>query len=77
MVGWHHQLDRHEFEQVPRVGEGLENVVCCSTWGCRESDINERVNNNIKYIWSNVSVKTSVSLLISVWVVCLLMEMGW
>ena len=35
MVGWHHQLDGHEFEQVPRVGDGQ---VCCSPWGRKESD---------------------------------------
>ena len=35
MVGWHHQLDRHEFEQVPGVGEGQGSLACCSTWGRR------------------------------------------
>ena len=29
MVGWHHWLDGHEFEQVPGDGEGQENLVCC------------------------------------------------
>ena len=30
MVGWHHQLDRHEFEQVPGVGDGQGSLACCS-----------------------------------------------
>ena len=33
MVGWHHQLDGHEFEQVPVVGDGQGSRVCCSLWG--------------------------------------------
>ena len=35
MVGWHHQLDGHEFEPAPGDGEGQESLVCCSPWGCR------------------------------------------
>ena len=35
MVGWHHQLDGHEFEQVLRVGEGQGGLACCSPWGCK------------------------------------------
>ena len=30
MVGWHHQLNGHEFEQAPGDGEGQESLVCCS-----------------------------------------------
>ena len=37
MVGWHHQLSVHEFEQTPVVGEGQGNLVCCSPWGRKES----------------------------------------
>ena len=33
MVGWHHSLDGHEFEQAPGVGEGQGSLVCCSPWG--------------------------------------------
>ena len=39
MVGWHHQLDEHEFEQAPGVGDGQGSLVCCSPWGCKESDM--------------------------------------
>ena len=35
MVGWHHQLDGHEFEQPPGVGDGQTGLVCCSPWGHR------------------------------------------
>ena len=35
MVGWHHQLNGHEFEQAPVVGDGQGSLVCCSPWGCR------------------------------------------
>ena len=33
MVGWHHQLDGHEFEQAPGVGDGQESLACYSPWG--------------------------------------------
>ena len=35
MVGWHHQLNGHEFEQYPQVGDGQGSLECCSPWGCR------------------------------------------
>ena len=41
MVGWHHWLSGHEFEQVPGVGDGQGNLACCSPWGCKESDTTE------------------------------------
>ena len=44
MVGWHHQLDGHEFEQAPGVGEGQRGLVYCSPWGCKESDTTEWLN---------------------------------
>ena len=45
MVGWYHSLNEHEFEQVPRDGEGQEILVYCSPWGCKESDTTEELNN--------------------------------
>ena len=36
MVGWHHQLDRHEFEQAPGVSDGQGRLECCSPWGCKD-----------------------------------------
>ena len=44
MVGWHHQLNGHEFEQAPKVGDGQGSVVCFSSWGCKESNTTERLN---------------------------------
>ena len=44
MVGWHHQLDGHEFEQAPRVGDGQGSLACCSPWGFKESDMTEQLN---------------------------------
>ena len=45
MAGWHHQLDGHEFEQAPGVGDGQGNLVHCNLWGCKELDMTERWNN--------------------------------
>ena len=44
MVGWHHPLDRREFEQAPGVGDGQGGLACCSPWGREESDTTERLN---------------------------------
>ena len=41
MAGWHHQLNRHESEQIPEDGEGLGSLVCCSPRGGEESHITE------------------------------------
>ena len=41
MVGWHHRLDRHEFEQAPGVGDGQGTLACCSPWGHKELDMTE------------------------------------
>ena len=45
MVGWHHQLNGHKFEQVPGDGEGQGGLTCCSPWGRKDSDTSERLNN--------------------------------
>ena len=41
MVGWHHRLNAHEFEQAPGVGDGQGSLVCCSSWGGKESETTE------------------------------------
>ena len=38
MVGWHHRLDGHEFEEIPGVGDGQGSLACHSPWGCKKSD---------------------------------------
>ena len=44
MVGWHHQLNGHEFEWTPGVGDGQGGLVCCSPWGHKELDMTEWLN---------------------------------
>ena len=43
MVGWHHQLNGHEFGWAPGVGVGLGGLECCSSWGCKVSDMTGRL----------------------------------
>ena len=53
MVVWHHQLNGHEFEQVPGVDDGQGSLTHCSPWGCKESDMTKRLNwlaPKLKYI---------------------------
>ena len=45
MVGWqHHQLNGHEFEQAPGIGDGQGIVACCSPWGQKELDMTQQLN---------------------------------
>ena len=46
MVGWHHQLNGHEFEQAAGDGDGQGSLVCFSPWGCKVSNMTEKLNNN-------------------------------
>ena len=48
MVGWHHRLSGHEFEQALGDSEGQGSLVCCPPWGCKELDMTERLNSNDK-----------------------------
>ena len=48
MAGWHHWLDGHEFGWTPGVGDGQGGLVCCDSWGRKESDTTERL------IWSDL-----------------------
>ena len=43
MVGWHHRLNGHEFEQAPGDSEGPGSLACCSSWGHKEWDPTERL----------------------------------
>ena len=47
MVEWHHRLDGHEFEQALGDGDGERqgSLACCISWGCKESDMTEQLNN--------------------------------
>ena len=44
MGGWHHQLNVHRFRWTPGVGDGQGGLVCCGSWGRKESDTTERLN---------------------------------
>ena len=54
IVGWHHWLNGHEFEQIPRDGEEQGSLVHYSPWGHQESDKTEWLNNNK---WTLIAVK--------------------
>ena len=45
MVEWHQQLDGHESEQAPGVGDGQGSLVCYSLWGRKESDTTKQLNS--------------------------------
>ena len=44
IVGWHHRLNGHEFEQAPGVGDGQVSLAYCSPWRRKESDPTESLN---------------------------------
>ena len=44
IVGWHHPLNGHEFEQTQGDREGQGSLACCSPWGRKESDTTEQLN---------------------------------
>ena len=64
MVGWHHHLNGHEFEQTPGVGDGQGSLVFCSPWGRKESDRTEQLNNE-KVVKKNKSTEKKYSGLVS------------
>ena len=45
MVGWHHRLNGHEFEQAPGDGEGQGSLACCGPWICKWLGITEWLNS--------------------------------
>ena len=49
MVGWHHPLNGHEFEQSLGDSEGQRSLACCSPWGGKDSDMIEQQNSNNMY----------------------------
>ena len=55
MVGWHYQLDGHEFEQALGVGDGQGSLACCSPWGGKEWDTTEWLN------WTEKSQENIIS----------------
>ena len=54
MVGWHHRLSAHEFEQAPGDGDGQGSLAWCSPWGHKESDTTERLNNDFVTVFPRI-----------------------
>ena len=54
MVGRHHQLNGHEFEQALGVGDGQGSLACCSPWGHKESDMTERLNSKLQLFYIKI-----------------------
>ena len=46
LVRWYHRVSGHELEQTPGDSEGQGSLVCCSPWGCKESDMTQQLNSN-------------------------------
>ena len=44
MLGWHYQLNGHEFGWTPGVGDGQGGLACCGSWGFKELDTTEQLN---------------------------------
>ena len=51
MVGWHRELNGHEFEQAPGDSKGQGSLECCNQWDHKRSDTAQQLNNNEKYLW--------------------------
>ena len=70
MVGWHHRLDAHGFVWTPGVGDGQGGLVCCVSWGHKESDMTEWLN------WTDISfgeIPVRIFGPFCNWVVCVLL----
>ena len=59
MTGWHHQLNGHEFEQPLGDGEGRGGLACCRSWGRKELDTTELLNNNNNKVYNSIMSKKS------------------
>ena len=56
MAGWHHRLNGREFGWTPGVGDRQGGLVCCNSWGCKESDTTEWLK------WTELDVSFHVTL---------------
>ena len=65
MVGWHHWLNGHAFEQAPGVGNGQGSLACCSPCGCKESATTEWLNNNTNNEHSKKEIKKTAPFTLS------------
>ena len=51
IVEWHHQLNGHEFENTLGYSRKQRSLACCSSWGCKELDTTERLNNRLHLVF--------------------------
>ena len=70
VAGWHPWLDGPEFEWTPVVGDGQVGLVCCDSWGCKESDVTELLNwtelrDMYVYIFVHIYIYTHISIYLS------------
>ena len=63
IVGWHHRINGHEFEQAPGDGEGQGSLACYTPQGCKESDTTDGLNNNL-WAWESRAALHKVSLVV-------------
>ena len=61
LVGWHHQLNGHEFEQTQGDGEGEGSLACCSSWGHKNNLVTEQQQSEM------VDVEVSLNMIVK-WV---------
>ena len=73
MVGWHHQFNEHEFEQIPVSSEGQGSLECCSPWGCKDSET-ERLSD---WIRGAESLVQEVKMLLDIGCSCNLLLWEW
>ena len=71
MVGGHHWLNGHEFEQIPGVGDGQGGLACCHPWDCKELDPTERLN------WTDLCLPLSSRGLLSYICVCVQISLSF
>ena len=67
MAGWHHRLNGCEFEWTPGVGDGLGGLVCCDSWGRKESDTTDWLNWTELSYWTTTKLEWIVKSNILIW----------
>ena len=67
MVGWHHQLNGHEFEQALAGGEGQGSLVYVSPWDPKKSDMNKQLNSNKEIVMDREAWCTTVQRVAKSW----------
>ena len=77
IVGSHHWLNGHEFEQTPEVSEGQGSLLCCSPWGCRESDMTEQMKKKFFFDTRKLIVRNKIAFSTSINDRCILLFCPW